>query len=215
MILCSDFDSTLKQEDPLIFEENLRAVKNWRSAGNLFVITTRHNHAVLDQILPNWQSLVDYIIMDSGGAIFSNQNELVHINELSRSLIRKIQSLVCDRATPISYSPYRCSIELMLTETAIRLRLWFKTEPRFRSCKSRIEAQAWPIKVLSQIGTDFSTLPSSASTERFYGFLDIIPISSGKDEAIAQLISIIEAEEQTIIINNNSYNIANLIHHHL
>lgn len=191
MILCSDFDSTLKQEDPLIFEENLRAVKNWRNAGNLFVIITRHNHAVLNQILPNWQSLVDYIIMDSGGAIFSNQNELVHINELSRSLIRKIQSLVCDRATPISYSPYRCSIELMLTETAIRLRLWFKTEPRFRSCKSRIEAKGWPVKVLSQIGTDFSTLPSGASTERFYGFLDIVPTGSGKDEAIAQLISII------------------------
>ncbi len=215
MILCSDFDSTLKQEDPLIFEENLRAIKTWRSAGNLFVIITRHNHAVLNQILPNWQSLVDYIIMDSGGAIFSNQNELVHINELSRSLIRKIQSLVCDRATPISYSPYRCSIELMLTETAIRLRLWFKTEPRFRSCKSRIGAQDWPVKVLSQIGTDFSTLPSGASTERFYGFLDIVPTSSGKDEAIAQLISIIGAEEQTIIIDNNSYNIANLIHRHL
>ncbi len=213
MILCSDFDSTLKQEDPIIFKENLRAVKNWRNAGNLFVIVTGHNHAVLNQILPNWQSLVDYIIMDSGGAFFSNQNELVHINELSRSLIRKIQSLVCDRAAPISYSPYRHSIELMLTETAIRLRLWFKTEPRFRSCKSRIEAQGWPIKVLSQIGTDFSTLPSGASTERFYGFLDIVSTGSGKDEAIAQLISIIGAEEQTIIIDNNSYNIANLIHH--
>lgn len=216
MILCSDFDSTLKQEDPLIFEENLRAVKNWRNAGNLFVIITRHNHAVLDQILPNWQSLVDYTIMDSGGAIFSNQNELVHINELSRSLIRKIQSLVCDRATPISYSPYRCSIELMLTETAIRLRLWFKTEPRFRSCKSRIEAQGWPVKVLSQIGTDFSTLPSGASTERFYGFLDIVSTDSGKDEAIAQLSNIISrSEEQTIIVNNNSYSIANIIYRHL
>ena len=62
MILCSDFDSTLKQEDPLIFKENLRAVKNWRNAGNLFVIITRHNHAVLDQILPNWSITSSWIV---------------------------------------------------------------------------------------------------------------------------------------------------------
>lgn len=216
MVIYNDLDNIFGSGNPHFSKKDLQAIQTWRSAGNLFVIVTGHNHAVLDQILPNRQSLVDYIIMDSGGAIFSNQNELVHINELSRSLIRKIQSLVCDRATPISYSPYRCSIELMLTETAIRLRLWFKTEPRFRSCKSRIEAQGWPVKVLSQIGTDFSTLPSGASTERFYGFLDIIPISSGKDEAIAQLANIISgSKEQAIIINNNSCDIANLIYRYL
>lgn len=216
MIIYDDLDNIFGSGNPHFSKKDLQAIQTWRNAGNLFVIVTGYNHAVLDQILPNWQSLVDYIITDNGGTIFSNQNELVHINELSRSLIHQIQSLVCDRATPISYSPYRCSIELMLTETAIKLRLWFKTEPRFRSCKSRIEAQAWPIKVLSQIGTDFSTLPSGASTERFYGFLDIIPISSGKDESIAQLANIIsESEEQAIIVNNNSCGIADLIYHHL
>lgn len=215
MIIYDDLDNIFGSGNPHFSKKDLQAIQTWRNAGNLFVIVTGYNHAVLDQILPNWQSLVDYIITDNGGAIFSNQNELVHINELSRSLIRQIQSLVCDRATPISYSPYRCSIELMLTETAIKLRLWFKTEPRFRSCKSRIEAQGWPVKVLSQIGTDFSALPSGASTERLYGFLDIIPISSGKDEAIAQLSNIISgSEEQTIIVNSNSYSIADIIYRH-
>lgn len=189
-IIFSDFDDTLRQENPSILVENLRAIREWRHDGNLLVVVTGHNHAVLDQILPNWQKLIDYIITDNGGAIFSSRDQLIYVHELQRRLIHQVQSLVCDRAISLSYSPYRHSIELMLGETAIKLRLWFKTEQHFRIYKDRIERQNWPIKVLPWIGAGFSKLPSGASTEQFFGFLDIVPIDGGKECAIAKLIDL-------------------------
>lgn len=189
-IIFSDFDGTLRQKDQNVLTENLRAVQKWRHAGNLFVVVTGRNHAVLNQILPDWQNLIDYIIMDNGGAIFSNHDKLLYVHELQRRLIHQIQSLVCDRALPLSYSHDRCSIELMLGETAIKLRLWFKTEQHFRIYKDRIERQNWPIKVLPWIGAGFSKLPSGSSTEKFFGFLDIVPIDGGKECAIAKLVNL-------------------------
>lgn len=128
--------------------------------------------------------------MDNGGAIFSNADELIYVNELPRRLIYQIQSLVCDRALPLSYSPGRCSIELMLAETAIKLRLWFRTEYHMTIYQNRIASQNWPIKILPWIGAGFSKLPSGASTEKFFGFLDIVPEDGGKECAIAQLIKL-------------------------
>lgn len=212
-VIFSDFDGTLKQEKPDVLTKNLRAAQEWRHAGNLFVIVTGHNHAILDQILPNWQNLVDYIIIDNGGAIFSNTDALIYVNKLPRHLIRKIQSLVCDRALPLSYSPYRSSIELMLTETAIKLRLWFQTEQRFQTYKDRIEKQGWPIKILPWIGAGFSKLPSSASTEKFFGFLDVVPEDSGKEHAIAQLINLMSwdyAPDDIITVGDDYNDIAML-----
>lgn len=207
-IICSDFDGTLKQDDPSVLERNLRAVQTWRDAGNIFIIVTGRNHAVLDQILPNWQNLIDYAIMDNGGAIFSNRDEIIYIHELRYSLIRRIQSLVCDRALPLSYSPYRCSIELLLGETAIKLRLWFRTEHHFSWYKKRIEDQGFPVKILPWIGAGFSKLPSGASTEQFYGFLDIVPFDSGKECAIAQLVNLKnwETTPSKIITVGDDYN---------
>lgn len=212
-IIFSDFDGTLKQNEPEILAQNLRAVQEWRHAGNLFIIVTGRNRAVLDQILPNWQNLVDYVIMDNGGAIFSNTDELIYVNELPRRLVYKIQSLVCDRALPLSYSPNRSSIELMLTEKAIKLRLWFQTEQRFRTYKDRIKQQGWPIKILPWIGAGFSKLPSGASTEKFFGFLDIVPEDSGKECAIAQLINLMSwsyAPDNIITIGDDYNDIAML-----
>lgn len=206
MLICSDFDGTLRQKDPHVLAQNLQAVKEWRTAGNLFAIVTGRNHAVVDQILPDWQNLVDYLVMDNGGAIFSNHDQLIYVNELERRLIRQIQSLVCDRATPLSYSPYRCSIELMLSETAVKLRLWFRTERHFYIYQERIQAQAWPIKILPWIGAGFSKLPSSANTSQFFGFLDIVPADSGKECAIAQLINQEDHYIDHVITVGDDYN---------
>lgn len=217
MILCSDFDGTLSQkQNPSVLASNLKAVQAWRNAGHIFVLVSGRNHGVIDQILPGWQTKIDYMILDNGGAIFSNCNELIYVNELKRNLIREIQKLVCNNALPISYSPERCAIELMLDEVAIKLRLWFRTEEHFYTYQQRLENQNWPIKVLPWIGAGFSKLPSGADTSQFFGFLDIVPENGGKECAIATLVELAhlnptDKAQNTNDLNDNQDSSSNII----
>lgn len=190
IFIYDDFD-TLVPQSPQAAEQYLHTIQNYRNRNRnpnkTLVLVTKHSYATVNQLLPNWGELVDYLIADHGGAIFSCHHELIYIHELEHRIIRQVQSLVCDCALPISYSPYRCSIELMLGETAIKLRLWFKTKRRFQVYKDRLARQNWPIRIQPQIGTDFSQLPSGKSTNHFFGFIDILPSNGGNNQAIAYL----------------------------
>lgn len=211
MVLFSDHDGTFaSKDDPTVLSGNLLAVHHWRNRGHKFVIVTGRNHAVINDILPNWQEYVDYLIMDNGGAIFSQQDQLVHIFQLKRSLIRDIQSFVCDRALPISYSAERCSIELLLGEKAIKLRLYFKSQTWFERYQAHLEAKNWPIKVLPWPKPGFSKLPSGKDPSQFYGFLDIVPQNSGKECAIQWLIDTQYPTEQIITVGDDYNDIAML-----
>lgn len=204
MVLFSDFDGTLKSsEDTMVLSENLLAVRKWRAAGHKFVIVTGRNHAVINDILPDWQKFVDYLIMDNGGAIFSQQDQLVHIFQLKHSLVRDIQSLICNRALPISYSAERCSIELLLGEKAIKLRLYFKTETWFRRCQAHLEDKNWPIKILPWPKPGFSKLPGGTDPSQFFGFLDIVPQDSGKECAIQWLIDTQYPRENVLTVGDD------------
>lgn len=217
MVLFSDLDHTLKSpEDPMVLATNLLAVRKWRAAGHNLVITTRHNYAELDTILPDWQKFVDYIITDDGGAIFSHQGKCIYACRLELRLVRAIQSLICDCGLPISYGIDRCSIELLLGETIIKLRIYFRTETLFHRYKERIEQQSWPIQVLSWPKPISGKLPSGASLSQFFGFLDIIPEHDGQERAREWLTHTIYPEQH--IISTKDYateSVANLIYWHL
>ncbi len=211
MVICSDFDGTLNSStDPLVLSTNLLAVRKWREAGHAFVLVTGRNHAIISSILPDWQKYIDYLIMDNGGATFSNQDQLIHVYKLERSLIYAIRSLVCNRAMPISYSPERCSIDLMVGETAIKLRLYFRTEELLKRCHAQIEDQNWPIKVLPWLKPGFSKLPDGTNPNRFYGFLDIVHKDSGKECAIQRLVNIKYPQSDIITIGDDYNDIAML-----
>ena len=69
MILFCDFDGTLfRREVEGDFDRNLEAIKRWREAGNLFVMTTGRSPSSLEKVLPNY---FDYLIGDNGAVCLS------------------------------------------------------------------------------------------------------------------------------------------------
>lgn len=201
----------------MVLAINLLAVRKWRAAGNQFVITTRHSFSALDELLPDWQKFVDYAITEDGGAIFTRQGECIYTCPLELRLVRAIQSLVCDCALPISHGIDRCSIELLLSETIIKLRLYFKTETLYERYSERIRQQNWPIQVLPHIGPITGQLPGGTDVSQFFGYLDIIPEAGGDEAALNWLTRTIYAHQQHLIINEHTTQerVADIIYQHL
>lgn len=215
MTICSDFDGTLNNaHNPNVLKKNLQAIQTWRAHNYQFVVVTGRNHAVLKKILPHWQNQIDYIITDNGGAIFSNQDQLLYVCELPLQLIRQIKNLVCDQAVPIVYSPELCTIELMLGETAIKLRLYFRTQRQYERYQAQITAQNWPIQILPWPKPGFSKLPGGTDPSQFYGFLDIVPQVSGKENAIAQLANLVQLSSPILTIGDDDNDINMLTRYH-
>lgn len=217
MVLFCDLDHTLQSsEEPMVLATNLLAVRKWRAAGNKFVITTRHGYSTLDELLPDWQKFVDYAITEDGGAIFTHRSECVYTCPLELRLVRAIQSLVCDRALPMNHGINRCSVELLLGEAIIKLRLYFRTEALYTRYKERIEWQNWPIQLLSHIGTFTGQLPGGTNISQFFGFLDIIPQNGSQEAAVAWLKQVKYPKEQVLAADQHtSESVANLIYQHL
>lgn len=216
MVLFSDLDHTLQSpEDPMVLATNLLAVRKWRAAGNSFIIVTEHSYPELDNILPDWQKFANYAITDNGGVIFSNQDQCIYICRLELRLVRAIQSLVCDRGLPMSYGIDRCSIELLLGEAIIKLRLYFRTETLYYRYRERIEKQNWPIKVLPWPHSISGYLPGGTNLNQFFGFLDIIPEHSGREQAMEWLTQAIYPEQHIIATDETATSVADLIYWHL
>lgn len=95
MIIFSDFDGTLRSpDDPSVLDTNLFAIRKWRNAGNTFIIVTSHNLATIEEILPDWRELANFIIVDNGKAIFSHQNRLVYSCETEHGTTKAIKQLI-------------------------------------------------------------------------------------------------------------------------
>lgn len=189
MLICSDFDGTINiPKSPSVLTQNLQAIQNWRAAGHYFAIITGRNHATIDHILPGWKNLVDYIIFDNGGAIFSHHDQLICINELDPQISESIQDFVRGQAVAISYSAYCNAFALPTNEATIKLRLYCYTEEKLWDLQQTLETQNWPIKVLPWPKRGFSNLPDGTDVSQFFGFLDIVPANSGKECNIIQLV---------------------------
>lgn len=215
VLLFSDFDGTLRQNnEETVSEENLEAIRKWRAAGNIFVIVTGRHHSVINKKLPGWEKLVDYLIMDNGGAIFSNADTLIHYYKFERGIIRTIRSTTHNYAKTFVYSPERISIELMLGEIPIKLRLYCKTEERYARCKNRIEDLNLPIKVIAWPKPGFSKLPNGENPEDYPFVLDIVSGRSGKAQAIEWLIEREFPNEKIISIGDDDNDVDMLSKYH-
>lgn len=76
MILFSDFDRTLyfRDSDDSTMR-NLRAVEEWRSAGNLFCVTTGRSYKSVTTQMPQIKKLCDYFIVDGGSCEYAIKKE--------------------------------------------------------------------------------------------------------------------------------------------
>lgn len=76
-LLATDFDGTLKYASR-IMDEDLEKIKEWKQAGNLFVICTGRSFESISQQQQEYNLPVDYFVTNNGGMVFDkNGTELM------------------------------------------------------------------------------------------------------------------------------------------
>lgn len=87
-VAASDFDGTIFRNEKFS-DEDLTAIKNWRSNGNKFGIVTGRCHSMLAPVLENSGLDVDFMICCNGAQIFTD-NRLIFEAEVPKSALTAI-----------------------------------------------------------------------------------------------------------------------------
>lgn len=75
-LLATDYDGTLKFGDS-VQEKDVKAIQEWRKAGNLFAIVTGRSKESISQELEEKGIEVDYFVTNNGGMVFDNKGEVL------------------------------------------------------------------------------------------------------------------------------------------
>ncbi|MBR4903907.1 MAG: HAD-IIB family hydrolase [Selenomonadaceae bacterium] len=88
-IAASDFDGTLFRNRQ-ISEEDLTAIKNWRSAGNKFGIVSGRAYTMLPSHFQKFNLKLDFAICDNGAIIYDGDEKIVYETELPKEILFEI-----------------------------------------------------------------------------------------------------------------------------
>ncbi|MDO4664048.1 MAG: Cof-type HAD-IIB family hydrolase [Erysipelotrichaceae bacterium] len=75
-LLATDYDGTLKFGDS-VQEKDVKAIQEWRKAGNLFAIVTGRSKQSITRELEENNIEVDYFVTNNGGMVFDHKEEIL------------------------------------------------------------------------------------------------------------------------------------------
>ena len=192
MIVFSDFDKTLYPHyDDAQFLENLKAVEEFRRAGNLFGLASGRNLSSLKRVWPKYQQYVDYLILDNGAACFDAKGNLLFQNVMTKDLAEQISqdiitNCAADEVVFIYYDATQENLEL--NHAVTKLRCW-ATSPMIAEKILQIVQAKYSDATQAFIdkNAQISGITCIAEAEKYHAFVDMIAIEAGKEKAIKQL----------------------------
>ncbi len=201
MILFSDFDNTLyfgDNDERTI--ANVEAIKKWREAGNQFCITTGRSCKSVIKQMPQMKDLCDYYIVDSGSIVLSKDSEMMNVFYFDPKIVEKIVELsktFLEVPILVYYTPNSEDLEYEI-DNVTKLRLWFKDTSLLHDVNEEL-TEKFP--VFAVYNPDVEIKSSRSELKGYPGFVEVIPIESGKSSAIkalAQKEGIVSQEIVTI-----------------
>lgn len=181
MILFSDFDKTLYfKDDEARARANLEAARGWREAGHKFCITTGRSYRSVTTEMPELKELCDYYIVDSGSIVLSREGELLHAFYFEPEVVAGIVDVAkswVEAPTPLFYTPDYEGVDYT-AERVTKLRLWFEDLRLMSGIAEKLE-KSFPVFV---VFTDGKSRHRELDGKN--GFVEIVPVESGKNHAI-------------------------------
>ena len=181
MILFSDFDNTIFfRDEPEKTENNLAAIKRWRAAGHQFCIITGRSYRSVTTDAPAIKNFSDFYVLDHGSIILNQDGILVHTNCFSPQSVTEIVNFSkALKENPIVYY-YAANSEGFThqTDNVTKLRIWFKDQSVLDSVAEKMSI--FPNSVYKW----FNAVSRHKELDGYKGFLDIMPVNSGKAQAI-------------------------------
>ena len=194
MILVSDFDKTLYPHgDDAAFQENLRAVKEFRNhSGNKFILATGRSLASLSRVLPNFSEYIDFLILDNGSICYNVEHHKIFFEyKIPKQLATEIVARLTSSTSPmgdVRIVYYYDSIEhAELEKSPTKIRCWTENEPASERLVAIMDRELGEqVKSYITSGKVVSTVPW-IETEKFQSFFDIVPVEAGKESMIRRL----------------------------
>ena len=184
MILFSDFDKTLYfRDDDGRTIANIQAIEKWRATGNLFCITTGRSYESVTKQMPEIKDLCDCYIVDSGSIVLSKDGEVLNTFYFKPETIEGIANLsktFSEVPALFYYTPNSEGLEYK-TNGVTKLRLWFKNTSLLHDINEEMIKQ---FPVFAVYNSDYGVRPSISGLEDYRGFIEVIPLESGKSNAI-------------------------------
>lgn len=192
MILVSDFDETLyTHNDPVQFQENLKAVKEWRkNPENKFVLATGRSLMSLQRVLPNYKDYLDYGLFDNGAVCVEMTTGKVTLKSiLPRQTVQAIMAVVrqspsLSKGTAVYYTAFEeCP---NLPDEVTKFRYWTYDNEIIKAVRDVILSE-FAEEVKAFIATD--VIPTSLPwlDKNLKAFVDVAPIGAGKEMMITRL----------------------------
>lgn len=180
-ILFSDFDGTLYFRDEMEkTRANIEAIRKWRSLGHQFCITTGRSYKSVTTELPQIRELCDCYIVDSGSIVMSKTGELLHVFYFKPEVVSELIEFskgFSEVPVPFYYTPDSENIDYK-TEGVTKLRFWFKDPSLLEEATTRIN-NSFPVSAIFQ-----EVISNKKELLGLQGFIEIIPLESGKSNAI-------------------------------
>lgn len=85
MLLASDFDGTVFVSNKTDFISNIKAINEFRSKGNIFVIITGRGIKSIKEEIEKYNIYYDYLICENGAMIFDYKDNLIASTFLDKS----------------------------------------------------------------------------------------------------------------------------------
>lgn len=206
MLLCTDFDGTLRiPDDPTALDANLSALTEWRAAGNYACLITGRNYSVFPKILPAWKNYFDYLATDNGGAIYDRQGDLIITNPFSETQVKTILAIIPSTVLPVFYYPNFFTANPYPSLPPVKLRLWFRNLDELWSKHRYFESSVFYLKSLPWPKPGYSQLPG-VDLSQYCGFIDLVPIDNGKEVAAQRVADLLSTPPSKVISAGDDYN---------
>lgn len=80
-LFASDYDGTLLYAKH-IMPEDLKAIQEWKDAGNQFVIVTGRSKVSIQKQIDEYDLPVDFVVTNNGGMVFDKDGKILLSNYL-------------------------------------------------------------------------------------------------------------------------------------
>ena len=207
MILFCDFDGTLSREEiPGDFERNLEAVKRFREAGNLFVISTGRSVPSLTEDFPDFWDYIDYVVVDNGAACLDKDRKVLFECTFPEEVAKEVVEYVDSRSSGhhVGYTFYKnCEEYDELSGAQTKVRIWFDDDELMERTEKELSERYPDLKFYTGHHAALALINFEPDGD-FVCLLDVAAGNAGKERALERLAAMHENEHAVAVGDGNN-----------
>ena len=183
-------------------KENVKEVKAFRKKGNIFMIATGNNYENFIKTVNKYHIEYDYLILDDGGLIIDNKNNVISTNFINSTVVKEISSMIEEECGNIAI-----------------FNQWKETEEiKPKNKITKISTQIKDVKKAKRFAKKLNSLYKDyihAYTMIFddMNIVEVVSNKIDKKEAIQKISNIEKVKNSNVYVVGDGYNDLNMIKH--